>query len=91
MLDFSMDNSGASWCYVKKFVLTNNGYHYSTCPEVDMPGFQSTRYPGESYSYHACVTPGLDDWKCNHCMNGRQLPNTNDPEKFENSQHGTWY
>merc|ERR1712212_1006465 len=69
-----MDNSGAAWCYVKKFILTNNGYQYTTCPEVNMPGFQSTRYPGESWSYHACATPTLDDWKCSQCMNRGQPP-----------------
>lgn len=51
------------WCYVRN--VNCNGYYCSTCPDKG----SSQRFPGVSYSYHACTTPALESSQCRHCRN----------------------
>ena len=60
-------HKGAQWCYVQD----NIGYGYSTCNDLR----KSAKFDGEAWSFHACTTPALTDYKCQYCQGRRCSPN----------------
>merc|ERR1719170_131349 len=46
VINFSVDHTGAKWCYVDP--------SQSTCQDLS---YTSKRYPGTPWSYEACATP----------------------------------
>jgi len=59
-------HKGAQWCYVQD----NIGYGYSTCNDLR----KSAKFEGEAWSYHACTTPAITDYKCQYCQGRRCSP-----------------
>ena len=60
--------NGAQWCYVEN----NIGYGYSTCEDQR----RSVKFPGQTWSYHACVTPALYSSSCRYCQGRRNSQNS---------------
>ena len=63
---FFSSHKGAQWCYVQD----NIGYGYSTCNDLR----KSAKFEGEAWSYHACTTPAMTDYKCQYCQGRRCSP-----------------
>jgi len=70
--------NGGQWCYVR----SNIGNGYSTCPDQQ----SSVRFNGRTWSYHACVTPALTDYRCQYCQ-GRRYDASRPSQSFNNDDN----
>ena len=57
---FSVDHTGAQWCYV-------DSAHYSSCQDLQ----PSVRFQHNPWSYQACATPQVSSYQCQEYSSGQ--------------------